>query len=509
MSSALRRESAFLLDPWEMGEADRLTIEGGIPGIVLMESAGQAVADALRRAFPAARRIAVLAGPGNNGGDGYVAGRLLREAGLSVTLFSTADPAALKGDAAIAAARYPGPVEALGAFVPGEADVVVDAIFGAGLDRPVSGPIADVMRATKAAGLPVVAVDLPSGVSGASGAVLGEAFAAALTVTFFRRKPGHLLQPGRSLCGEMVVADIGIADGVLATIRPKTFANEPALWADARPTPSADGHKYDRGHAVVFSGGATTSGAARLAAMAALRAGAGLVTVFAPPSALMVNAAHLTAIMLKRCANTAALQSALEDARLSAFVLGPGFGVGEAARDYALAVLSARRALVLDADGITAFADAAEALFSAIRAAASPVVLTPHQGEFARLFPDIAADGALSKLAKARKAAERAGCIVILKGADTVIAAPDGQAAINATGTPHLATAGSGDVLAGIVAGLLAQKMPAFEAAAAGVWMHGRAAELFGPGLIAEDLPGLLPKVLAELSLPADAGPLD
>ncbi|GGD39512.1 NAD(P)H-hydrate dehydratase [Aureimonas glaciei] len=489
-----------LLDPREMGEADRLTIAGGLAGVVLMDNAGRAVADALRRSFPAARRIAVLAGPGNNGGDGYVVGRLLREAGLTVALFSTGDPASLKGDAARAAARYPGPVEALDAIVPGEADVVVDALFGAGLDRPVSEPIAAVMRATKAAGVPVVAVDLPSGVSGASGAVLGEAFSAALTVTFFRRKPGHLLQPGRGRCGRVVVADIGIADDVLDTIRPKTFANEPELWAEARPDPSTDGHKYDRGHAVVFSGGATTSGAARLAAMAALRAGAGLVTVFAPPSALMVNAAHLTAIMLKRCSDASALQAALEDARLSAFVLGPGFGLGEPARDYALAVLSARRALVLDADGITAFAEAPETLFAAIRAAGSPVVLTPHQGEFARLFPDIAAEGNSSKLEKARQAAERAGCVVVLKGADTVIAAPDGRAAINATGTPYLATAGSGDVLSGVIAGLLAQKTPAFEAAAAGVWMHGRAAELFGPGLIAEDLPGLLPKVLAELS---------
>jgi hydroxyethylthiazole kinase-like uncharacterized protein yjeF len=489
-----------LLDPREMGEADRLTIEGGLAGIVLMDNAGRAVADALRCSFPAARRIAVLAGPGNNGGDGYVVGRLLREAGLTVALFSAGDPAALKGDAAKAAALYPGPVAALDAFVPGKTDVVVDALFGAGLDRPVSEPIAALMRATKAAGVPVVAVDLPSGVSGASGAVLGEAFSAALTVTFFRRKPGHLLQPGRGRCGRVVIADIGIADDVLGAIRPKTFANEPGLWASLRPDPAVDGHKYDRGHAVVFSGGATTSGAARLAAMAALRAGAGLVTVFAPPSALMVNAAHLTAIMLKRCADTTALQAALEDARLSTFVLGPGFGAGAPARDYALAVLSARRALVLDADGITAFAEAPETLFAAIRAAGSPVVLTPHQGEFARLFPDIAAEGNSSKLEKARQAAEHAGCVVVLKGADTVIAAPDGRAAINATGTPYLATAGSGDVLSGVIAGLLAQKMPAFEAAAAGVWMHGRAAELFGPGLIAEDLPGLLPKVLAELS---------
>ncbi|BDA84699.1 bifunctional NAD(P)H-hydrate repair enzyme [Aureimonas sp. SA4125] len=500
MSDQYRDSSgSLLLDPAEMGEADRLTFQAGTPGIVLMERAGQAVADALRDAFPDARRVAILAGLGNNGGDGYVAARLLREAGLAVAVFSSVASTTLKGDAAWAAQSFGGPVEPLEAFSADGADIVVDAIFGAGLDRPISEPIAAIIRATNASGVPVVAVDLPSGISGLSGAVLGEAFVAALTVTFFRRKPGHLLQPGRSRCGRLAVADIGIAADVLATIRPKTSANDPALWAEARPNPSACGHKYDRGHAVVFSGGATTSGAARLAAMAALRAGAGLVTVFAPPSALMVNAAHLTAIMLRRCADVAALQGALEDTRLSIFVLGPGFGICETARDYARAIITAGRALVLDADGITAFADNPVALFSVIGESASPVVLTPHQGEFARLFPDIASAVSLSKLEKVRLAAERSGAVVVLKGADTVIAAPDGRAAINATGTPYLATAGSGDVLCGIIAGLLAQKMPAFEAAACGVWMHGRAAELFGPGLIAEDLPGLLPAVLREM----------
>ncbi|KKO04696.1 hypothetical protein LCGC14_0085250 [marine sediment metagenome] len=495
-----------LLMPDEMAEADRRTIAAGTPGIALMERAAVAIATAVHSHYPRSERIALLAGPGNNGGDAYAAARLLGEAGRRVEIFGLVAATKLHGDAAIAATAFGGTTHPLDSFDPAAFDLVIDGLFGAGLSRAIEGGAADAIRKLNAAPTPVVAIDLPSGVSGATGERLGEAVSADLTVTFFRRKPGHLLEPGRSLCGRTIVADIGIPATVLDAIAPTIFANEPALWMDARMRPSDAGHKYDRGHAVVFSGGATRTGAARLAATAALRGGAGLVTIFSPGAALMANAAHLTAIMLKRCDDEAALCEHLEDARFNAFVLGPGFGVGERARCFAGAALAAGRRLVLDADGITSFADDPDSLFTAARAAGKgasaqsgpALVLTPHDGEFKRLFPDIA-DRHGPKLERARAAAERAGAIVVLKGRDTVVATPDGRAAINATGTPWLATAGTGDVLAGLVAAQLAQGTPSFEAACAAVWMHGRAAELFGPGLISEDLPAMLPKVHREL----------
>lgn len=498
--------ASVLLMPSEMAEADRLTIADGRSGAALMARAGAAVAQAAREIYPGARRIAVLAGPGNNGGDAYVVARLLRESGCDVQLFALGDPDSLSADALVAAGAWGGGTLALDGLDPGEADLIIDGLFGAGLARPVEGTAAAAIARVNAAATKVLAIDLPSGVSGASGKALGTAVSADLTVTFFRRKPGHLLEPGRSLCGRTIVADIGIEPGVLDRIGPQTFANEPALWMGDVASPAHAGHKYDRGHAVVFSGGPSRTGAARLAAMAALRGGAGLVTLFAPASAMLVNAMHLTAVMLKRCTDADDLAALLDDARFNAFVLGPGFGNDETARSFATAILGQGRRLVLDADAISAFQETPDTLFAAAgnggdgQGAPEPLlVLTPHDGEFKRLFPDIAADGSQSKLDRARAAARRSGAIVILKGRDTVIAAPDGRAAINANGTPWLATAGTGDVLAGIVAAQLAQGMPSFEAACAGVWMHGRAAELFGPGLISEDLPAMLPKVHAEL----------
>ncbi|KAB0676688.1 NAD(P)H-hydrate dehydratase [Aureimonas leprariae] len=489
---------AALLTPAEMQAADRLTIDAGLPGIVLMEQAGIAVADAVRERFPGVRSVALLAGPGNNGGDAFVVGRILGQSGIAVRLHLLGEQEALRGDAALATKAFGRPVEPLEAFDPSSVDLVIDGLFGAGLAREIDGVARGAIEKANASGRPIVAIDLPSGVSGTSGAVLGVAAKAALTVTFFRRKPGHLLEPGRSLCGETIVADIGISPSVLDTIRPTAFANEPSLWREAFAAPAHAGHKYDRGHAVVFSGGATRTGAGRMSATAALRIGAGLVTVFSPASALLVNAAHLTAVMLQRCEDQAELEEHLQDTRLNAFVIGPGFGIGEKARVFVLSLLAAGRHVVIDADAISSFKDDVGSLFAAVRSSGGSAVLTPHAGEFARLFRDIA-DGDGSKLDKARAAAERSGAVVVDKGSDTVVAAPDGRAAINATGTPYLATAGSGDVLAGMIAGLLSQKLPAFDAACAAVWLHGRAAEGFGPGLIAEDLPSLIPGVMAGL----------
>jgi len=491
-----------LLTPDEMAKADRLAIETGpFTGIELMCRAGAAVAAAILERFPDAAAVHVLCGPGNNGGDGYVVARLLVEAGVDVHVWSMAAPKA-GSDAAIAAGECPVPPLPLGKFGAGAGDLVVDALFGAGLSRPMTGMAAKAIAEIERSGASVVAIDLPSGISGATGKVLGTAQRADLTVTFFRLKLGHLLYPGRDYCGETILADIGIEDRVLEKVRPTAFRNSPALWLDVLPHPAVETHKYKRGLACVFSGGPSATGAARLAASAAARIGAGAVTVLSPAAAMLVNAAHLTAIMLAKVNDVSDLDAFAERRKPNAFVLGPGFGVGEKARELALAVLENgdRGALVLDADGITSFEDAPASLFiTAGSGHAPPLVLTPHEGEFARLFPGLAGDMTLSKLDKARRAADRAHAVVIYKGPDTVIAAPGGRAAINANGTPFLATAGSGDVLAGMIAGLLAQGMPAFEAACAAVWMHGEAGSRFGAGLIAEDLPGLLPEVLAEV----------
>jgi len=488
-----------LLTSAEMAEADRLTIAAGTPGIDLMENAGRAVADAV--ANFAGHRVVVLAGPGNNGGDGFVAARHLAERGYSVRVSLVGEEARLKGDAALAAERWSGPVEAASPVSLTDSDIIIDALFGAGLARDVEGLPRAMIRAVNAAGVPVVAVDLPSGVNGTTGAVMGIAVKATMTVTFFRRKTGHLLLPGRLQCGAIRVADIGIAEDVLDRIKPQTFANTPDLWGRLFPVPGADSQKYSRGHAVVVSGGVSTTGAARLAARGALRTGAGLVTIASPREALAVHAAANTAVMVRPVDGPRELAEFLADKRRNAIVLGPGGGVGAALREQATVALAGEVAAVLDADALTSFADDPAALFSAIAQRGNlATILTPHEGEFSRLFKVLNKEHKVfEKLEKTRLAAKLSGAIVVLKGSDTVVAAPDGRAAIAENAPPFLATAGSGDVLAGIVAGLLAQRMPAFEAAAAAVYVHGEAASVFGPGLISEDLPEMLPKVYRRL----------
>jgi NAD(P)H-hydrate epimerase len=481
--------SDLLLTPAAMAAADLDAANSGIDSYGLMEKAGQAVAAAALRLFPAALRYVVLCGPGNNGGDGYVAARVLRECGTEVSVFHLGDPTTLKGDARRAYSNATVDGEELEAYQPAAGDVVVDAIFGAGLSRAVPPAIARVIERVSAAKLPVVAVDLPSGLDGASGQVLGAAFQAVYTVSFMTRKPGHLLMPGRKLCGELEIFDIGIPARIVRTHANGLLAvNRPERWQACVPADLADTHKYKRGHLVVFSGGPTATGAARMAATAGLKAGAGLVTIAAPDGAVPVMASALTAIMLHTIKDETALRQWLADKRLSSFVLGPGFGAGERARRFVDALCGRR--LVLDADGITSFRDDPKALFDAFADGPTRLVLTPHEGEFERLFPDIAGDQALNKVDKARAAAERAHAAIIYKGSDSVVAAPDGRALINVNAPPWLATAGSGDVLAGIVGGLLAQGMPAFEAGAAAVWLHGEAGKSAGRGLTAEDLLG-------------------
>ena len=478
-----------LLTPKQMGEADRLTIESGVAGTVLMENAGRAVADAISRRFPP-RPVAVLCGPGNNGGDGFVAARILAGRGWPVRLFLLGDRAALKGDAAWAASGWTGTVEPLSVGALDGAELVVDALFGAGLARPIEGVAAEVIKALEEQRLPVVAVDVPSGTDGASGTIRGVAPQAALTVTFFRCKPGHVLLPGRLHCGEIVLAQIGIEPPVLGKIMPDTAANRPDWWLDGFPWAETQGHKYSRGHALI-AGGAQMTGAARLASRAAARVGAGLVTVAAPETAFPVYAAALTGVIVAPIAGVGDFAGLLADKRRNAALIGPGAGTGPETRDKVFKILDLGKSAVLDADALSVFAAQPSDLFRAIR---SPCVLTPHEGEFARLF-----DTSGNKLERARRAAKTSGGVIVLKGADTVIAAPDGRAAINDNAPATLATAGSGDVLAGLVTGLLTQGMPAFEAAAAAVWLHGAAAHAFGAGLVAEDLIDTLPAVLARL----------
>ena len=488
-----------LLTNAQMAQADRLAVDGGVSSADLMENAGRAVADHVSRNYPSGTRVVVLAGPGNNGGDGYIAARLLASRGCDVRLLRIGIPG--KGDAGRAAEQWKGPTTDATPEGLAGTDVIVDALFGAGLDRPVSGLARAMIEAINAGGLPVVAVDLPSGINGDTGAAMGAAMKARETVTFFRRKRGHLLLPGRLHAGALTIAAIGIARSVLDKIKPQAFANEPPLWVSHFPRPREDGHKYERGHAVIVSGDLSHTGAARLAARGALRAGAGLVTIASPGNALAVNAAGSLAVMVRQVDGAPALARFLKDQRLNAVVLGPGGGVGAAMQAKVRAALHGDRGVVLDADALTSFSGNPAALAKAIRGRKSgATILTPHEGEFTRLvnkLDEIA--HAPVKVEKAALAAHAMNAILLLKGADTVVSAPDGRLAIAFNAPPWLATAGTGDVLAGMIAGLLAQGMPGFEAAAAAVWLHGEAAAEFGPGLISEDLPEQLPAVYRRL----------
>lgn len=464
-----------LLTPDEMRRADALAVAAGVSSLDLMERAGRAVAEEILRRY-GARPTLVLCGPGNNGGDGFVVARLLKGWGWPVRLALLGAADRLKGDAAAMAARWDGPVEPVGPMAG--AGLIVDALFGAGLSKDFPAELA---AAINGAGYPVVAVDVPSGLDGRTGQPRGASVEADVTVTFFREKPGHVLLPGRQLCGEVVLADIGIPESVLQEIRPRDSIN----CEIRRPEPSLAGHKYGRGHAVVVSGGPLHTGASRLAAQAALRSGAGLVTIAGSREALAVQASHVTAIML----SDMDLSALLADRRKNAVCIGPAAGVGVDTRDLVETVLMSGAATVLDADALSSFAEESERLFRMVEMGSGrPVVMTPHAGEFHRVFKGLGGAGE-SKIELARQAALQSGAVVVLKGADTVIAAPDGRARVNVNAPPSLATAGSGDVLAGIVTALLAQGLDGFEAACAAVWLHAEAANRHGPrGLTAETL---------------------
>ncbi len=496
-----------LLTNQQMQTADRLTIASGVTSFKLMQQAASSVAQHIRSKFQPDSKVVVACGPGNNGGDGYIVAQLLSESGFKVEVWSPLALNRLSGDAEKAKEFWGGEVAVGDPPDALSAQIIVDGLFGSGLRGPLRGTLElwvnKINQAAASQGTHVVSIDVPSGLNGDTGNFEGISVQAHSTVTFFRRKPAHLLLPGRFLCGDVVVTDIGIKTSVLDSLNVQTFENGPShssLWLDHLPMVTVDNHKYDRGHTVVYSGPVHATGAARLSAAGALRIGSGLVTLASPLASVAVNAAHLTAVMIKPISQLTDFETFLNGNRISSVVLGPANGVGEQTRNNVVAALKSNTSAVLDADALTSFENNPNQLFDAIAASNQPVVITPHDGEYARLF-DMEADEN-DRLSRAQHASKTSGAIVVLKGADTVIASPDGRAAINSNAPPNLATAGSGDVLAGFIGGLLAQKMPPFEAACAGVWLHGQCANEFGQGLISEDLPSMLPQVLTGLRQP-------
>lgn len=450
----------------EARAADAAAIKSGISAETLMQTAAKKVADYICQAY-APCSVLVVCGSGNNGGDGKIVSQLLKERGWNSDMV------------------------AADAFTPEQLNgkqLVVDAIFGTGLDRPIEGKIKATIEAINASKLPVVSIDIASGVNANTGEIMGAAIQAAHTVSFVRLKVGQVLLPGKACGGQLVLEDIGIkGEG----ITPTYLFNGQHLWGKEFPLLSPGLHKYARGHAVVIGGGIATTGAARLAATAALRIGAGVVSVACDKESLPIYAASLLAVMTKPVSTASELDTLLEDSRITAVLIGPGCGIGETTRERTLQLLASKKSYVIDADALTSFKRDPKTLFSAIK---SPTVLTPHEGEFEQLF-DIKG----TKPERALAAAKASSAIVVFKGSDTVIAAPDGRVIINANAPALLATAGSGDVLAGMITGLLAQGMPAFEAACAAVWIHGQAANQGGPGLIAEDIATLMPAILRKV----------
>lgn len=484
-------KSAAILCVDEMYKADKLAIEGGITGIALMENAGRAVFDVVTANYTP-RKTVVLCGPGNNGGDGFVVARLLSAVGWSVSVALSGDFKSLKGDAAHMASLWQGDVEPVVTDCLVGAELVVDGLFGAGLDRPIDGDVSTVIKAI--GDIPVIAIDMPSGVNGDTGQVMGIATKASHTVTFFRPKPAHYICPGRQLCGQLTIADIGIVDAVLDDMSLSIYNNSPDLWQDLIPTPKMADHKYNRGYALI-TGGKEMIGAAKLATRAAQRIGAGMVTVASPEKVAPLYRMAMESVVVKAFRDTAYYNEILSDKRIDACLIGPGLGRDFTAQEKVLATLRTGNKCVLDADALSMFDGHADLLLDSISAGS---VLTPHDGEFARIFPDLCQ---LDKIEKVRLAAKRCNAVVLLKGSDTVIGNPSGQIVINHNAPPYLATAGAGDVLAGLIVGLIAQGCDSFVACAIASWIHGDAANRFGPGLIAEDLITKIPEILSSLAV--------
>jgi hydroxyethylthiazole kinase-like uncharacterized protein yjeF len=475
-----------LLTPQQMALADQSTIDGGMPGIDLMEAAGAFLQQVVRKHFSKTQKVLVVCGPGNNGGDGFILARLLRETDISADIFVPLGTEPISGDARIAYERLNDRTPMVDNPEWSSYDLIVDALFGAGLSKEIKGELGGIVSQINASSAWILAVDLPSGINGETGAICGNAIEADVTATFFRYKPGHFLLPGRLLCGTVEVGQIGIDDHVLETIGVNTFHNVPQLWEPDFPKHRITQHKYARGHTLVMSGPVSKSGAARLMARAALRMGSGLVTLASASDVLPIHASRLDSVMFAEVNDADAFTRLLYDERLNCVCVGPGMPPDESTRLLVSEVFKADRLTVLDAGALSAFDGCQDVLIGYIAGNNREVVITPHSGEFQRLFPALSA--LPSKLEMAKQAAATIGGVVVLKGADTVVADGSGQAAIASNAPPWLATAGSGDVLTGMIAGLIAQGMQAFHAACAAVWIHGEAANVLGPGMISSDL---------------------
>jgi hydroxyethylthiazole kinase-like uncharacterized protein yjeF len=491
-------EEHILLTPAEARRADAWAIENGKTGRELMEAAGRSVADTVvdyvGTPLEVGGQVLVLCGPGNNGGDGFVVARLLEEWGYPVRVITILDPTDMKGDAKRMARRWKGHTDALGDHKINGATVIIDSIYGTGLNKEIKGPVADLIASVNDADAFRLAVDVPSGLDSTTGNSTGPCFQADATVTFFRKKSGQLVAPGRFYCGgadHIHVADIGIPDAAMEEIEPTHFANEPALWSQYFPFQGPESHKYNRGHMLVLGGKEPTLGASRLASMAGLRVGAGLVTLAAPSESYPIQASALDDVMVRRFDSAFGFIGIMSDPKISTVLLGPGAGVGEKTAELVMQATLKGRNLVLDADALTSLVGRTDVLTNA---ANCELVLTPHEGEFSRLFPHL--DFKADRLSAARMAAKETGCTVVLKGVSTVVAAPSGQVSIASNAPSWLSVGGTGDILSGMIGGLLSQGMPPFEAASAAVWMHGEAAMKAGRGLIASDLLPQISQVL-------------
>jgi len=491
-TSSMMQSPYRLLTQADAAALDRATIALGTEGLVLMERAGAAVAVALAERYQP-QPCMILCGMGNNGGDGFIVAELLRRAGWPVFCTLIGDETALQGDALRARALYQDSLVLWSPALLTNTEILVDALFGIGLNRSLSPDYVDVIKAVNERAIPVIAIDMPSGVQADTGAIMEAAIRATLTVTFTRKKPGLLLLPGCEMVGEVLVASIGIDEEMLQETETLFTENSPQNWQNALPRFTAEQHKYDHGHALILGGGVMT-GAARLAARAAQRTGTGLVTIAAPPYATLVYASNLDSVLVQPISTPEDWEKQVGDPRKTAYLLGPGAGANETLQQLVLAALATGKPCVLDADALTCFAEAPEKLFRALHA---KVVITPHSGEFSRLFGP--QQQFSDKLSLVSRMARLVQCVVLLKGADTVIAAPDGRAVINTNAPVWLATAGSGDVLAGIITGFLAQGVEPFTATCMAAWLHGQAAQGFTPGMIAEDLVAALPTVLQPL----------